>query len=130
MYKYQRILLIDDDNDDQEFFKQALSEINAELVCTVAENGIDGLKKIKIPPPPDLMFLDINMPLMDGFQYLQAVKREHDYKNIPVVMFTTSGSFNDREKAKQLGAARYIIKPNSFQNLKKVLTEVLIAGLT
>lgn len=130
MHKYQRILLIEDDNDDQEFFKQALSEINAELVCTIAENGIDGLKKIKIPPPPDLMFLDINMPLMDGFQYLQAIKLEPDYKNIPVVMFTTSHNFKDREKAKQLGAARYIIKPNSFQSLKRALAEVLIADLT
>ena len=133
MYKYKRILLIDDDIDDQEFFRDAVQDLNADLDCVIAENGLDGLQKMKLPPPPDLIFVDINMPVMNGFQYLEAVKKEPGYKDIPAIIFTTSDNQRDQIKAKELGAVRYITKPNNFEKLKKILSEMFttdFSGLT
>ena len=90
MYKYKQILLIDDDIDDQDIFRDAVQELNADLICIIADNGLDGLSKTKLPPAPDLIFIDINMPVMNGFQYLEAIKKEPGYMHIPSIIFTTA----------------------------------------
>ncbi len=123
MFKYKNILLIDDDIDDQDFFRDAVKELNAELICIIANNGAEGLKKTKLPPPPDLIFVDINMPVMNGFQYLEAIKQEKGYQHIPAIIFTTSQTQQDQDKAKNLGAVKFITKPNNFETLKKILSD-------
>ncbi len=120
-------MLVDDDIDDQFFFCDALKELNGGFICTTADNGAEALKKIEIPPPPDLIFLDLNMPVMNGFEFITVIQKDEKYKHIPVVIFSTSSNAHDKQKAFKLGAKHYITKPTEFAKLKSLLTETLSA---
>ena len=117
MVKTKKILLIDDDIDDQLYFKDAIAELNEMLLCEVANNGREAIEQLKNPPPPDLIFLDLNMPVMNGYECLEFLKNETRYKNIPVVIFTTSKNINDIEKSRKMGAKLFFTKPTNFNVL-------------
>jgi CheY-like chemotaxis protein len=125
----KHILLIDDDLDDQEFFVYALTELNTTIAFSIANNGLEAVEKIKIPPKPSLIFIDLNMPVMNGFEFLEAIKKEPDYKDIPTIILTTSNSESDKSKAKKLGASRFITKPSNLKLLKEHLQEILSSEL-
>jgi CheY-like chemotaxis protein len=123
----KQILLIDDDRDDAELFKEALSEINSSIEFTHYEDSKEGLRNLleKQNRLPDLIFLDINMPIISGWQCLAEFKKTDHLKDIPVIMFTTSSQPREREIAKELGATDFITKPNEYKMLKELLTSVL-----
>ena len=75
--------------------------------------------------PIDLLFLDINMPLMDGWEFLIALKGEADHKHIPVIVYTTSSNKKDRLIADELGALCFVTKPHAFKRLKVMLDLVV-----
>lgn len=125
MNKVKRILLVDDDADDQLYFRDAINEVNNSLECEIANNGREAIHQINVPPPPDLIFLDLNMPVMNGYECLSYLKTEDRYKNIPVVIFTTSQSLTDIEKSRQLGAELFFTKPTNFNTLCKKLATIL-----
>lgn len=102
--KTKKILLIEDDVDDQVYFQDALREVDPGLNCIIAGNGKEALQKMETPPLPDYIFLDLNMPIMNGFEYLSTIKRENRFKEIPIVIFTTSKNIHDIERTKNLGA--------------------------
>ena len=121
------IFLIDDDADDRSMFCEALEEVSPNVVCNTAENGSAGLnalrnKEIELP---DVIFLDINMPVMGGWQCLTILKSDPVFKDIPVLMYSTSSNPEDIRKAKQLGGHSLVTKPCSFQELKKILEKVV-----
>lgn len=118
-----QILLIDDDRDDAELFKEALQEINPSIHFEYYEDSKEGLKQLleKQNHLPDLIFLDINMPVVSGWQCLAEFKKADNLKNIPVIMFTTSSQPKEKETAKELGAAGFITKPSEFKLLKEVI---------
>jgi CheY-like chemotaxis protein len=120
-----RILLVDDDADDQIYFKDALQEVATPVVCEVANNGNEALQQIEIPPPPDLIFLDLNMPIMNGYECLAALKSETRFRHIPVVIFTTSKNAKDIERSKKMGASLYFTKPADFKTLCFKLNEII-----
>lgn len=123
---YKKILLIDDDKDDQLFFLDALQEIDQSINCDLADNGLKGIDWLrKNPPPPGIIFLDLNMPVMNGFECLTFLQSDNDFKNIPVVIFTTSSSPTDKERAGRLGARLFITKPTDFSTLKITLAETI-----
>ncbi|MET3025626.1 response regulator [Flavobacterium sp. UW10123] len=128
------ILLADDDQDDAEMFCEALADIDQNIICHCAENGDEALKMLKNQDKnPGVVFLDLNMPIMNGWECLRQLKMEERYKNIPVIMISTSSHKNDMEAAANLGAACYFVKPNSFNDLKEMLgliTSNLEKGLT
>ena len=124
MLKAKKILLIDDDIDDQLYFKDAIAELNEMLLCEVANNGREAIEQLKTPPPPDLIFLDLNMPVMNGYECLEFLKNETRYKNIPVVIFTTSKNINDIEKSKKMGAELFFTKPTNFNILCNKLDKI------
>ena len=130
MKKAKKILLIDDDIDDQLYFKDAINEISKSLECNIANNGREAIKQINGPPPPDLIFLDLNMPVMNGYECLSFLKREDRYKNIPVVIFTTSQSVNDIEKSRKMGAELFFTKPSNFNTLCAKLDSILDMDFT
>ena len=130
MKKAKKILLIDDDIDDQLYFKDAINEISKSLECKIANNGREAIKQINVPPPPDLIFLDLNMPVMNGYECLSFLKREDRYKNIPVVIFTTSQSVNDIEKSRKMGAELFFTKPSNFNTLCAKLDSILDMDFT
>jgi len=123
-----KIVLIDDDEDDQLFFKDAIGSINPRMQCKIASNGKIALDKLKVSTSlPDLIFLDLNMPIMNGFDFLVQIKKEEQLNKILVGIFSTSNSVADMELSKELGARFFLTKPNNFQMLRKNLQQLLSA---
>ncbi|MBN2359600.1 MAG: response regulator [Deltaproteobacteria bacterium] len=87
----------------------ALSRIR-NLQVTEAEDGVDGLKKLS-QQKFDILITDINMPMMDGLKLVSMVRRDEVHKEIPIVIITTEGAQEDRQRALSLGANAYITKP-------------------
>ena len=125
MKKVERILLVDDDADDQIYFRDAVNELNETLKCEVANNGQEALEKIEQPPLPDCIFLDLNMPVMNGYECLAHLRSEDRYKNIPVVIFTTSKNVQDIDLARRMGANLFFTKPTNFSTLCAKLNKIL-----
>src|SRR5688572_12130297 len=109
---HKHILLVDDDEDDQAFFLDTLREIDMNIKTEVTSNGIEAISFLKnSKDTPTLIFLDLNMPLMNGFQCLVELKNNSKLKNIPVIIFTTSHNSNDIIKSEEMGAAYFFTKP-------------------
>lgn len=123
---YTSLLLVDDDPDDLLLFSEALNEIKAPVSYQSASDGIEALKKLsKEDPVPQLIFLDLNMPMMHGFECLKRIKAHTVLQKIPVIIFTTSNSPLDINTAKHLGAAAYFCKPMHFNHLCEHLKSIL-----
>src|SRR5687767_10965856 len=91
-----RVLLIDDDLDDQEIFLLALEKTNLNIKCETACDGLKGLEKLeKSEELPHFIFLDLNMPNMDGKKCLAEIKKRQRYNDIPIIMYSTSSYIND-----------------------------------
>ncbi len=126
MWTDKKILLVDDDADDQLFFVDAIKELEPNLECDVASNGLEALVHLEnVPPPPSIIFLDLNMPMMNGFECLTQLKKINEYKEIPVIIFTTSNHPIDMERTISMGAKMFLTKPPDFNVLKNKLREIL-----
>jgi CheY-like chemotaxis protein len=121
------ILIVDDDPDDIELFVEALGEVDDTIECTSSENGDEALKllKSKNSRKPDFIFLDLNMPRLNGKQFLIELKRNSALSDIPVIILTTSKLKEDKEETKRLGAVHFITKPPIFADLIRSITRVL-----
>ena len=110
-------MLVDDDPDDRLLFEEALSKADNSVQLKTAVDGIDALEKLDMYSGnfPDLIFMDVNMPRMDGINCLKQVKGSPNFDAIPVLMYSTSSYY--REQCLSLGAIDYIEKPNDFQKL-------------
>ena len=119
---YQKILLIDDDEDDQEIFLTALAMASAEVQCTAINNAREALHQLlQKQIAPDLIFLDLNMPIMNGQQFLVEIKKHDALKDIPVIVFSTSSHVNTIKISRDLGAFDFITKPDKFDDLVMIL---------
>jgi CheY-like chemotaxis protein len=119
--------LIDDDADDRESFKIALKEIDPKIECVLATSGEEGLKLLDEGSiTPDYIFLDLNMPRMDGWECLREIKKRPNLKHIPVIIISTAECLKDRLELQQLEIARYITKPNTQGEFTKAVSKVLI----
>lgn len=120
------ILLIDDDIDDREIFISALAFIDNSITCSIATNGMDGIQQLKNAPSlPDMIFLDLNMPLMNGIQLLKEIKATGRIKDVPVVIYSTTSDSKTIEETKQLGAYQFFTKPEKFSELVGLLHGLL-----
>ncbi len=119
MNQQKIVMIVDDDVDDIEFFCEALNEIDASLQYLTALNGVDALSKLRSDKNvlPHFIFLDLNMPRMDGKQLLKELKNDYVLKNIPTIIYSTSSMSTDIEEAKALGATHFLTKPSSFKKL-------------
>lgn len=121
-----KIILAEDDKDDQELFIEALSAAQVSSEVRTVDNGgelIDSLKD-QAEPTPDIIFMDINMPVKSGKEALAEIKNDHELKDIPVVMLSTSDHPKDIEDTFNIGADLYIQKPNSFNGFIRILKKV------
>ena len=120
------VYLADDDADDRLLFEEALMEVSCDVELTTAKNGeqLMGILDKNTPPPPHLIFLDLNMPLKNGFECLEEIKQNKKYRNIPVVIFSTSSQKEAIDQVYKKGADYYLCKPDTFQKLKKLLHTV------
>src|SRR4051812_6257530 len=102
---YKNILLVEDNPDDQEDFLETVEEIDPSIKCLVARNGLKAMSDlVEAKTLPDLIFLDINMPNVDGYNFLHALRINTMYaafKHIPVVLLT--GAMRDEQKFAALG---------------------------
>jgi len=116
--------LIDDDQDDHEIFAMALESVDKNYNCITAVNGQDALEKLNTDKTfiPDFIFLDLNMPVMNGKQFLQEIKNLTLPHSIPVVIYTTSSFQKDIEETKKLGASHFLVKPSSIEELSGKLS--------
>jgi CheY-like chemotaxis protein len=121
----KKILLIEDDYLDVTSVKRALGKLNIAHEIYVAHNGVDALAMLNgnssdgVKLVPDIMLLDMNMPKMNGLEFLRIIKNYYSLKNIKVFVTTTSSEEYDKVSAKGLGIAGYILKPLDFDSKKK-----------
>lgn len=121
----KHILLVDDDEDDQDFFLSVLDRIDKFLECKTAENGREAIQYLTGEHRlPDLIFLDLNMPVMNGRQFLLEVKKEERLKDVPVIILSTSADEATISESLRLGAAEFITKPNKLSLLEARLREI------
>jgi CheY-like chemotaxis protein len=119
-------LLADDDKDDVELFQECLDEIDSSSKCYPAVNGIEALHKLNNEGlVPDMIFLDINMPLMSGWQCLSEIKKNTTFKKIPIIIYSTSSHKREAGIAIDLGAFCFMTKPNSYDELKDILQTII-----
>ena len=123
-------LLVDDDSDDSDLIFEVLSEIDSSVKYTYAMDGPEALTLLEEKYIPSIIFLDINMPGMNGWQCLAKLKANDRFKNIPVVMYSTSSYQHEIAKAFELGALAFFTKPNHYSLLKKNIKVVLDALTT
>jgi CheY-like chemotaxis protein len=124
------ILMIEDSVDDIEITMEALKDAKVRNNLAVVRDGIEamaylrGQGEYKDAPRPDVIFLDLNMPRMDGRQVLEQIKSDPDLQNIPVVVLTTSEADEDILKAYELHANCYITKPVDMAQFIKVVRSI------
>ena len=117
-----KCFLIDDDLDDQEIFAMAAKEFSDAVRCYFADDGVKALEKlINDDFLPDCIFIDINMPRMNGIECLEQIKRISRLRSVPVCMFSTSADPAMVTKSKELGAIDFIVKPASVSVLSELL---------
>jgi CheY-like chemotaxis protein len=125
------IVMADDDLDDQELMRKGMKDCRVKVEINAVYNGLqlmDYLLKREayknIRSAPDLVLLDLNMPLMDGFEVLKEIRKHDSLKSIPVYVITTSRSKSDREKALQLGANGFYSKGSSSKDIIAIMREI------
>lgn len=124
--EFTRLLLIDDDSDDQEFFTSSVQLLSANLRCTVMSDPVVAFNTLKQGLfRPDIIFLDLNMPKMTGEDFLTRIKKLDLLKYIPVVIFTTSSDPQTMERMTDLGAHGFLVKPTALGELVKKLSDML-----
>ena len=104
-----KILIIEDSPTMRQLISFALKRLQGVRIVE-ANDGVDGLKKLSADRF-DLILTDINMPIMDGLKLVSLVRKDANYRNTPIVVITTEGAQEDRERALALGANDYITKP-------------------
>lgn len=120
-------LIVDDDPDDQELFIQALQAIDKSCQCITAFNGREAMQKIlnEMILIPDFIFSDLNMPIMNGKEFLNEIKNIEELSHIPFIMYSTSYEKRDIDETTAMGASYYFQKPNKFDDLSKALTDII-----
>ena len=120
-------MLIDDDIEDQEIFAHALKHLNLSIDFVTANDGVHAIEKIKSDsqPTPYFIFLDVNMPKMNGIETLIEIKKISKVKNVPVYLYST---YNDPEMAKEgkkQGAVDLLVKASTMKELEQTLSKIL-----
>lgn len=114
-------LLVDDDSDDAGLFCEAIKEVDPTAVCHLASHGEEALEILARIETPDIIFLDINMPRMNGWECLAELKTNDAYRDIPVIMYSTSSYQREIDIASEAGALCFYTKPDNYKELKKML---------
>lgn len=119
------VLNVDDDQEDREFFCDALREIDPAITPLTAGSGREALALLEtLTVLPDYIFLDINMPMMDGKLCLKTLKKLPAFQSISVIMYSTSTDTGEIRECYRLGAEDFLIKPHSLEKLIHDLSSI------
>lgn len=123
----KHVFIVDDDIDDRDLFIEAVDQIDPSIVCKSAQDGQEALQKLNESNGalPDIIFLDLNMPRINGKQCLEQLKNTDHLKHIPVAIYSTSSFQKDIDETRQLGAEYFITKPANFRELCSVIAQVI-----
>jgi CheY-like chemotaxis protein len=126
MKSKKNILLVEDDRIDVMTVKRALKDINVTNKLDVVNNGEEALKFLrdKNNDQPCIILLDLNMPRMNGIEFLRIAKQDDNIKRIPVVVLTTSKEEQDKVQSFDLGVAGYMAKPVDYQQFVNVIKTI------
>jgi CheY-like chemotaxis protein len=110
------VLLIDDDADDREIFTWTVNNIYPSAVTDTAIDGQDAL---------DIIFVDLNMPRMNGFDFLRQIRQMDKWKELPVIVYSTSSNPKDMARSWEAGATDYIVKGTDMATVKRDILQAL-----
>lgn len=120
------LFYIDDDSEDREFFKEAITNIDPAIMFATAKDGAEGLRELEeMIVMPDFIFLDVNMPVMDGKQFLVEIKKRTRFRSIPVVIYSTTTHPTERGEFVKLGAHKVLAKPSSITLISGLIRSVI-----
>lgn len=123
-YLFQSLILADDDPDDHELFKDALLQIAPAINLSIADNGKELLDLLR-HYVPDFIFLDLYMPCKSGLECLKAIRSDQVLENVPVIIFSSATHKPSIEKAYEMGADLFFIKPNNYRDLLSSMKAIL-----
>lgn len=127
-----RILLVEDNDDHAELVQRSLEDVEWKHVLTHVQDGEVALDYLlrrgryadpKSSPRPDVVFLDLRLPRVDGLEVLRQIKEQHDLREIPVVVLTTSDADRDLVDAYQRNVNAYVVKPVEFAELEQMIRD-------
>ena len=120
------VLLVDDDADDREIFAWAIKCVHPSVAVDTAIDGLDALEKLETwGYRPDIIFLDLNMPSMNGFDFLARVRQMDTWSSLPIIVYSTSSNPQDMARSRVLGATDYIVKGNEVSIIKQDLLQAI-----
>lgn len=125
--EYIHIILADDDEDDRMFFMDAFDELKINTKVQTFINGVELMNYLNEADSilPNVLFLDLNMPMKNGIECLLEIKENERFNDIAIAIYSTSSSEEHIEETFVNGANIYIKKPNDFNALKKILSDVV-----
>jgi CheY-like chemotaxis protein len=123
--KHIQIVLADDDEDDRDLFEMAIKELTMPINLALFIDGDKLLTHLDKNKNPDILFLDLNMPLKSGFECLETIRARERFKTLPVIILSTSNAKRDIDRCYDLGANFYIVKPFSYQELSSIIRKIL-----
>lgn len=128
MKKNKAYFIVDDDIDDQQFLAEALAENDPGCRCFTASNGSEAISYLidAFIPMPDVIFLDLNMPILNGEQFLVILKQTSSLQHIPVIIYSTTSNKREMEEMKKRGASYFLVKTHSFKALREELASIAI----
>ncbi|MBV9986655.1 MAG: response regulator [Chitinophagaceae bacterium] len=116
---------VDDDADDQEIFGLAIAELDGTATCRFANDGLEALEALQDESfTPSLIFIDLNMPRMNGNECLAELKKLERLSKVPIFIYSTSSDPKLIAASKALGADDFIVKPSGFQALTEILKKL------
>ncbi len=124
----KHILLIDDDEDELQIFMAALQDVATPCKCTYARSAEQGLSMLNFLEP-DLIFVDYNMPKMDGLRFLSEVKKIKKTNDVPVILFSNCITSETNRRAAELGVTVCINKPSRISTFTAILQEMLTTDM-
>ena len=119
-----KILLVDDDQEEYEFITSAFESLTVNADVIQVQDCSDVTQTIK-SHNPDLVFIDINMPSINGIDCLKAVRADSRFETLPIIIYSTSNNVTDIQESFKHRANLYVVKPNTFKKLTASLQKVL-----
>ena len=123
--KGYKFIVADDDADDFLILKDALEEIAPEVEVAHLDSCVKLVAMMDQSDLPDLIFLDLNMPVFSGRDCMKQIRIHHQWKDVPVIIYSTSNAEQDVKSCLEDGADLYIVKPNSFQALLSLIRKLM-----
>lgn len=123
------ILNVDDDIDDREMFCDALKAIDPEISCMQVESGLKAVEFLRKNEVPDFIFVDINMPKMNGYECVEEIRSISHLRKVPIIMYSTTFNPNDQVNFTNLGI-QYLIKSSRFAEVVSAIKKMIYKLVT